>query len=137
MMAMVTIRRFLIGHVASCLLAACSPSPRTSSGATTGNPAAAATGRAFVEVMSRGDWASAAAMMDPSLAGADAASQLQQTAAMMVTQYGPFQSIDDVTTTAQGSGTLVGVAAACLATSTPSSSPTSPPGSRATEWPGQ
>ncbi len=109
-MAMVVIRRFLIGLVASCLLGACAPNPPTSPGATTSNPAAAATGRAFVEAMSRGDWAGAAAMMDPSLAGADAASHLQQTGATMVAMYGPFQSIGGVTTTARGSGTLVGVA---------------------------
>jgi dienelactone hydrolase len=107
---MVLIPRFLIGLVVLCLLAACAPSPATSSGAITGNPAAAATGRTFVEAMSRGDWASAAAMMDPSLAGADAASHLQQTGALLVAQYGPFQSIGGVTTTAHDSGTLVGVA---------------------------
>jgi dienelactone hydrolase len=106
---MVAIRRSLVGLVASCLLAACAPSPPASSSATAGNPAAGTTGRAFVEAMSRGDWAAAAAMMDPGLAGADAAPHLQQTGAMLVAQHGAFRSIGDVTTTAHDSGTLVGV----------------------------
>jgi fermentation-respiration switch protein FrsA (DUF1100 family) len=103
------VRRWLLVILASLVLAACnssnpSPSPPLGSG---GDPAAI--GKAFIETMSRQDWAGAAAMMDPNLAGADAATHLQQTGAMLVTEYGAFQSIGDVTTTHQDSGTLVAV----------------------------
>jgi hypothetical protein len=105
------IRRWsLVVVLTSLVLAACTSSKPSPSGRSGRAADPATTGRAFIEAMSRQDWAGAAAMMDPALGGADAASHLQQTATMLVTQYGAFQSIGSVTTTPQGSGTTVGVA---------------------------
>jgi pimeloyl-ACP methyl ester carboxylesterase len=105
------IRRWsLVVVLASLVLAACTSSKPSPSGPSGSGADPAVIGRAFIEAMSREDWTGAAAMMDPGLAGANAASHLQQTGAMLATEYGAFQSIGSVTTTPQDSGTTVGVA---------------------------
>jgi dienelactone hydrolase len=100
----------IIVVLASLVLAACTSSNLSPPGPVGSGGDRATTGRAFIEAMSRQDWTGAAAMMDPALAGADAASHLQQTGAMLVTQYGAFESIGSVTTTPEDTGTTVGVA---------------------------
>jgi dienelactone hydrolase len=107
---MIRRRWSLVVAITSFALAACNASNPSPSAPKGSGVDPASIGRAFIETMSRQDWAGAAAMMDPSLAGADAATHLQQTAAMLVTEYGAFQSIGSVTTSRQDSGTTVVVA---------------------------
>ncbi len=106
------------------LLAGCGPSRATSTPSPATPPASAvatpptashdldpsAIGRAYIEALSREDWAGAVAMEDPIMASAAGAVQLQQIAAALVTQYGAYQSIENATTTTQGSYTVVAVA---------------------------
>jgi uncharacterized protein len=92
------------------VLTARGPTTPTPSGPATSGVDPAAIGKAFVEAMSRQDWAGAAAMEDPTLAGAGDAAHLQQTAAMLVGQYGAYQSIGGVTTNPQPGGTIAAVA---------------------------
>jgi uncharacterized protein len=107
---MIRRRWSLVVAITSFALAACNASNPAPSAPRGSGVDPASIGRAFIETMSRQDWAGAAAMMDPSLAGADTATHLQQTAAMLVAEYGAFQSIGSVTTSRQDSGTTVGVA---------------------------
>ncbi len=119
------IRRLALPILVSLLVAACggtaasptplhqaapSPTPGAAASAPTSSPGGpAATGLAFVEALSRGDWPGAQAMEDAVMAAAAPASKLQQIAQGLTAQYGAFASVGSATTTAGASGTLVDV----------------------------
>ncbi len=86
------------------------PSAPVASPSVTAPPSdAASIGRAYIEALSREDWAGAAAMEDSIMASAAGPAQLQQIMAGLATQYGAYQSIGNVTSTAQGPSTVVAV----------------------------
>jgi hypothetical protein len=66
-------------------------------------------GRAFIRALSRGDDATAEAMEDATMRAAAPAATLGQLWAQFITQYGAFQNIGGVTTTAQAPYTIAAV----------------------------
>ncbi|MGO9207377.1 MAG: alpha/beta fold hydrolase, partial [Candidatus Limnocylindrales bacterium] len=109
-------RRLIVALVAASVLAGCgsvAPSPVTPSGAPVtpnesgGDPAAI--GRAFIGALSRGDDATAEAMEDATMRAAAPAATLGQLWAQFITQFGAFQNIGGVTTTAQAPYTIAAV----------------------------
>ncbi len=125
-------RRWMLAVLVSLLVAGCAssgtPSPSSSAAASpavaasssAASPAAApaspagsadpaSIGRAFIEALSRADWAGAVAMEDPVMAAAAPAGTLQQIIASLVAQYGAFESIGSVTTAPVSTGTIAAV----------------------------
>jgi uncharacterized protein len=115
-------RRWMLAVLVSFLVAGCassgtpSPSPSATAaptGAASVSPAGsgdpASIGRAYIEALSRADWAGAVAMEDPVMAAAAPATALQQIAASLVAQYGAFGSVGGVTTSPVSTGTIAAV----------------------------